>query len=153
MFLKPDPLYDEVKPYAIASDPPPGIKKSNIMNTSYTTTIVNARRHENEFSLYSTGFEWVHQALELRLNTDEEIDQYIATMEAFLQNHLHAREVVAYDYVVSNIQCSFLSDTDHILQVRQQREAKEPRGPGVPRKIKKQILGAHLGIKTLLYRI
>jgi hypothetical protein len=32
MLLKPDPLYDEVKPYAVASDPPPGIKKSNIVN-------------------------------------------------------------------------------------------------------------------------
>jgi hypothetical protein len=105
MFLKPDPLYDEVKPYAIVSDPPPGIKKSNIVNTSYLTTIANARGYQSKFSLYTTGFEWVLQPLEVKLNSDEEINRYMATMENFLLHHLRARRVIAYDYVVSILQC------------------------------------------------
>lgn len=113
MFLKPDPLYDHEKPYAIASDPPPGIKKSNISNISYETIITNSRGYETEFSLYTTGFEWVRQPLVLSSKDEEGIDKYIATMESFLKRHLSASSVIAYDYVVCIIYAFQKLNGDH----------------------------------------
>ena len=99
-YLKPDPLYDTEKPYEIASAPPPGIKKTNIMNTPFKTPIMNARGKEEQFKLYTSGFEWARQTVCLDVSNEEGLDRYLADMEAFIGQHLNASKVIAYDYVV-----------------------------------------------------
>ncbi|KAI1439506.1 hypothetical protein F5Y02DRAFT_425529 [Annulohypoxylon stygium] len=128
-YLNPDPLYDAERPYAIASDPPPGLKRTNITQAAVKTKIHNARGKEDEFSLYSNGFQWVRHSLTYDVHVGQNVDRYMNDMGLFLQSQLKASRVVVYDFVI-----------------REQRGEKEPRAPGVPRIIKKQILGAHLDI-------
>jgi hypothetical protein len=126
-YLKPDPLYDEERPYAIASDPPPGLRKTNILMTPVETLIRNVRGKEDQFSLYTCGFEWAHHSLSYELDTDQAVDRYLDDMSTFLCQHLKASKVVPYDYAF-----------------REERKIGERRAPGVPRTVKRQILGAHL---------
>ncbi|KAJ5626818.1 hypothetical protein N7528_004245 [Penicillium herquei] len=129
-YLNPDPLYDEERPYSIAAQPPSGVKRTNITQTAVKTHIHNARGREGEFSLYSTGFEWIHHRIDYAIDSDQAIDKYMQEMGTLLQQHMKASRVIVYDFVI-----------------REQRGPREPRAPQVSKKVKKQILGAHLDIK------
>lgn len=152
-YLKPDPIYDDERPYAIASEPPQGLKRTNIVQQGVRTVIYNARGGQENFSLYSNGFEWVNHGLEYPVSPDENIDRYMQEMGELVRMHLKASKVVVYDYVVRYLQQSLPHPVHRLpwlmpffaLQIRQQRDKYEPRAPGVPRIVKKQILGAHLG--------
>lgn len=99
-YLNPDPLYDDERPYAIASDPPPGLKKTNITQVAVETEVYNVRGREDEFSLYSSGFQWVHHSLAYNVNVEQNVDRYMEDMGVFLQSQLKASHVVVYDFVV-----------------------------------------------------
>ncbi|KAF5601716.1 uncharacterized protein FSUBG_8082 [Fusarium subglutinans] len=128
-YLKPDPLYDEQQPYSIASRPPLGIKRTNIMQVPVKTSIHNSRGKKAQFSLNVNGFEWVDHPLNFDVNQDAQVNDYMNEMGTFLRQHLNAEKVIVYDYVI-----------------RHQREKNQPRPEGVSRKVKKQILGAHIDI-------
>ncbi len=105
-YLKPDPLYDEEKPYSLegATTLPPGMKRTNIVNSPTRTTIWNAREKKSVFSLYAHGFEWAHHELTYDLGFGEDearLDRYMNEMGEFLRCHLKASKVIVYDYVVS----------------------------------------------------
>lgn len=100
-YLNPDPLYDAERPYAIASDPPPGLKRTNITQAAVKTKIHNARGKEDEFSLYSNGFQWVRHSLTYDVHVGQNVDRYMNDMGLFLQSQLKASRVVVYDFVVS----------------------------------------------------
>ncbi|KAJ5702456.1 hypothetical protein N7488_010004 [Penicillium malachiteum] len=99
-YLSPDPLYDEERPYSIAAQPPPGVKRTNITQTGVRTHIHNARGRESEFSLYSTGFEWINHHLDYAIDSDQALDKYMEEMGALLQQHMKASRVIVYDFVV-----------------------------------------------------
>ncbi|KAF2807644.1 uncharacterized protein BDZ99DRAFT_572558 [Mytilinidion resinicola] len=128
-YLKPNPLYDNERPYSIATVLLPGVKRTNIEQAAVRTPISSVRGKEDSFALYVQGFEWTRHDLNYELSIDTNVDRYMEEMGSFLRKHLNASEVIVYDYVF-----------------REQRESNQPRAPGVPRKVKKQILGAHLDI-------
>lgn len=55
---------------------------------------------KNQFSLYTSGFEWAQHSLNYDLDTDEAVDRYMDEMGVFLQQHLKASRVIVYDFVV-----------------------------------------------------
>ncbi len=99
-YLSPDPLYDKERPYSIAAQPPPGIKRTNIVQAGVKTRIHNARGKEDQFSLHVNGFEWTSHNLDYGLDSDQAIDRYLDEMGSFLQRHLKASRVIVYDFVV-----------------------------------------------------
>ena len=112
-YLKPDPLYDEEQPYSIASRPPPGIKRTNIMQVPVKTSIHNARGKKDEFSLNVSGFEWVDHPLNFDVNQDAQINDYMDEMGTFLQQHLDAEKVIVYDFVVGYSLAHNIIISDH----------------------------------------
>ncbi len=99
-YLKPDPLYGEERPYSIATQPPPGIKRTNIAQGSVRTPLRSVRGMEDNLSLYTHGFEWACHELTYEVNVDANVDRYMDDMGSFLQKHLNASKVIVYDFVV-----------------------------------------------------
>jgi hypothetical protein len=99
-FLKPDPIYDEEKPYYILARPPPEMQRSNINYVSFTTKVHDVRDQMKSFSLLDEGFEWINHQLTFDVNDESSIDRYVTEMETVVKKHLGAKRVHVYDYVV-----------------------------------------------------
>ncbi|KAK0744331.1 hypothetical protein B0T21DRAFT_389709 [Apiosordaria backusii] len=127
-YLKPDPLYDEEKPYSLASHPPPGIKKTNIVNSPTPTIVRNARGFEKNFFLYTHGFEW--------LDHDLKLDPGFGADEGQLDEYMNEMDVIPY----------ILRQVNKKAKIRWQRTPSEERPDGASKKVKRHILGAHLDI-------
>ena len=100
LYLVPDPLYENSKPYYIAGKPPAETEQTNQTFAPKETHIINARGIERRFSLEKNGFQWVDYPLKSAIETTDDCHRYMGDMEEFLKGHLKAEHVYAYDFVV-----------------------------------------------------
>lgn len=109
-FLKPDPIYDEEKPYFIESLPPKGVRQTNIQYDRVNTILRNARGHEEDFHLETHAFEWMLHNWPHAIREEGDVDVYMRAMEGVLKQRLNAERVHCYDYTVkASIQMNFES--------------------------------------------
>ena len=101
-YLAPLELYESVKPYSLASSKCYMLPRTNVQTTTYDNVrISNIRGHFPEFSLETSGFEYLKHETECNFDSKQAIEEdYVDEMAEVLKNRLNAQSVYIFDYTV-----------------------------------------------------
>ena len=111
-------------PYSYRDDPPAGKPKTNIGKAPHDVVINDARGHEHELTLDTSGFQFVnHVSEEKEFDDDERIkDLYYKEVEELLKKEVGAKRIFIFDHTL-RLRPELRSDTGRII-----------RGPAVSRR-------------------
>ncbi|KAL4243311.1 asaB hydroxylase/desaturase family protein [Abortiporus biennis] len=92
----------EESPYQWIHDPPAGIPATNVGAEPYPATIHDARGHESELTLDTTGFQFVKSESTEKDFTDEERikNVYYKEVEELLKKETGAKRVLIFDHTI-----------------------------------------------------
>lgn len=89
-------------PYRYTYEPPAGKKESNIGIDPKPAVVHDARGRESEFTLDTTGFQFVkHVSSETEFKDDEKIKEvYYKEVEELLKKQTGAKRVLVFDHTI-----------------------------------------------------
>jgi len=95
------PIGDEA-PYQYASEPPTGTAKNNIGQDPHPVVVHDARGRESEFTIDTTGFQYVkHVSAETEFGDEERIKTvYYKEVEDILKKEVGAKRVFIFDHTI-----------------------------------------------------
>ncbi|CCM01543.1 uncharacterized protein FIBRA_03599 [Fibroporia radiculosa] len=95
------PIGDEI-PYQYVSEPPQGVPQNNIGTDTKPVTIHDARGREPEFSIDTSGFQFVkHSSAEQEFDNEEKIQSvYYKEVEELLKKETGAKRVFIFDHTI-----------------------------------------------------
>jgi hypothetical protein len=100
-YLASSDKWDIEKPYQIIGKVSPGQPKDNLEFDSHVVNIHDLSNSEEEPSLSTFGFEWLHQEFTESLQDKDSINRHIASLELLIKARLGAKAVYTYSQQVS----------------------------------------------------